>query len=342
MVDACRWRHLITTSLPVLHIFKFKFHVGLLDHDDNILDEFQQFQSDFWHKEHNWYTEWILNKNEAIIYTIPYIYVSNKYVLKPYTKRYCNASVKNSNIFANVTDLTLFIEAMTDTCDSHFANVTSLRLDNDRIDENHAYPFLKNKHIRSLNTIVNICHLTHLDISSTCRMKSPLIILHLLQEIPNVSSLKINKDILFFLFNNGELCNYFNKTIKKLDVTDSNMYSSLKANVIVKLTQIFSNIECFRCNDGMRDNLQLILDELTKLPHVKVFFFRTPYFQCRNRWLKCHAAELDILYSFTIECESVHCGYGDFSRYTNDDDEEEEDFDCPPFGYPDSDDKDYG
>jgi hypothetical protein len=332
MIDACRWKHLITASLPVLHIFKFKFRVGLLAPDDYILDEFQQFQSDFWHKEHNWYTEWILNKNEAMIYTIPYM--SNNYLLMPHTKRYCNASVKNSNIFDNVTDLTLFIEAMKDTWDSYFANVTSLRLDNDRIDENHAYPFLKNKHIRSLNTIVNVCHLTHLDISSKCRMKSPIIILHLLREIPNVSSLKISKDILFFLINNNELCNYFNKTIKKLDVTDSN----IKANEIVKLTPVFSNIEYFRCNDGMRDNLLLILDELTELPHLKVFSFRTPYFQCRNRWLKYHAAELDILYSFTVECERVHYGYGDFKCYTNDD---EEDFDCPPFDYQDSDDKGY-
>ncbi|UJR08040.1 hypothetical protein I4U23_012317 [Adineta vaga] len=63
--DANRWQTLIQSSLKHLSIFKFCFkHFDL----KTFSEVFNQFQTDFWHKEHQWYTDYRLSS----IYTIPY------------------------------------------------------------------------------------------------------------------------------------------------------------------------------------------------------------------------------------------------------------------------------
>jgi hypothetical protein len=66
IVDASRWQRLITTSLPLLDVFKFKFSVRLQYDDNDIVDKFQQFRSDFWHQQHHWYTEYVLDKGRGL------------------------------------------------------------------------------------------------------------------------------------------------------------------------------------------------------------------------------------------------------------------------------------
>ncbi len=84
------------------------------------------------------------------------------------------------NAFKNVTDLTLFMEAITDTCEYRFRNVESLDLKTEFVGEHHASPILRTKHIESLKSIVNLCKLTHLDIASKCRINSSLVLLYLM------------------------------------------------------------------------------------------------------------------------------------------------------------------
>jgi hypothetical protein len=308
IIDASRWQNLITTSLSHLDVFEFKFDFEFTNGHSDIVDKFQQFQSDFWHQQHHWYIEYAFKKYAALIYTVPYI--SNKYWVTPYTKRCYNKSINNARIFANVTDLTLCPEAITDNGEYYFQNVKSLRLVNGRLDENHTDPFLKTKHVQCLKAIVNLCNLIHLDILSECRLKSPSFMLQILKEAPYLSSLKINKSTLFSLFNNRELCKCLNKRIKKLDITGSSNYTFLDSNEIVKLCQIFSSMEEFWCNIGLLENLQLTLNELSKLSHMKAFVYETPYSESGERWLRNHVSELD-LYSFTINCETDYYDHDD-------------------------------
>jgi hypothetical protein len=311
IVDPCRWQNLITTSLSHLDVFKFKFSFLLGNNDSDIVDKFQQFQNDFWHEQHHWYTEYKLDNYAALIYTVPCI--SNEYEITPYTKRGYNESMNNMNTFANVRDLTLCPEAITDIYQYHFSNVKSLRLSKGHVDDNHVYPFFKKQHVQCLKTIVNLCNLTHLDISLECRLKSSSVLLHLLQETPHILSLKINKDTLFSLFNNRELCECFNKMIKKLDITGFEDYTFLGFDKIVKVCEIFSNMEEFRCDIDRPENFQLILNHLSKLSHMKAFVYKTPYSKYGNSWLNDYLSDLE-LYSFTIKRESYY-----------DDDEDDDD-----------------
>jgi hypothetical protein len=104
MIDASQWQHLITSSLPDLKSFKFRFQkifwctVFAYFHS-----KFKEFQSDFW-KEHHWYTEYSFSNNRALIYTVPY--VSDTYELMVNSMRYCNESIDNFNIFKNTTNVT--------------------------------------------------------------------------------------------------------------------------------------------------------------------------------------------------------------------------------------------
>jgi len=302
IINACSWQNLIATSLPLLDVFKFKFSIHFENEVNDIVDKFRQFQTDFWHQQHHWYTEWIFNKDTGLIYTIPYI--SNEYEITPYTKRSYNESFNNASTFLNVTDLTLCPEALSDTYQYHFPNVKSLRLQKGRANDSDVYPFFKPKHVQCLEMIVNLRNLTHLDISFGCQWKSSSVLLQLLQEVPCLSSLKIDKGTLFSLFNNRALCECFNKMIKKLDITDPYSSRLLDVSEIVKLCQVFSNMQEFWCNVGDRDNLKTILNQLSKLSYMKVFSYGTRYPKSGYLWLKDHALELES-YSFTIHCESI-------------------------------------
>jgi hypothetical protein len=299
--NARRWEHLITNLLPHLDVFRFMFHYLLQDEDDYISDELQQFQSDFWHRQHQWHTECVRYKSKAFIYTVPYI--SKEFMVKPYSKRYSNASINNDNVFHKVIDLTLYMEVIADTCEYHFPNSRSLLLENIPGNDysHYEFPFVETKHIQHLKMIVNLCNVTHFGLSKRCRVESASILLHLLKEAQNISSLAMHKDNLFPLLHNHELCECLNKMIKKLDITGGGIYSFLDLNELQALGLVFSNMEQFRCN-VVELHLVLILSHLLKFLHMKLFSFSTFPRGSGDRWLKKNVSQLDS-YSFIIECE---------------------------------------
>ncbi len=312
IVDVYRWRKVINTSLPLLDVFKFKFSLDIEDEDHVILDKFQQFQTKFWHHEHHWYNEYVLHTHRALIYTIPYM--SNEYEIATDTKRYFNKSFDSATTFAKVTDLTLNNEEMTNSGEYYFPNAKSLRLSNTRVDENHDYPYLKTKHIKCLKTMVNLPNLICLEIQSECRWKSPSVILQLFKKASNLSSLTVNKTTVFAMFKNRELRKYLTKIIKRLDIGTYNDVEYLDSNESAKMCKILRNMEEFRCDIGSSDNLEMILNQLSKLTHMKVFSYKTSYGSAGNRWLQRHQSELDS-YSFTIKCESDDDEFDDDYMY---------------------------
>jgi hypothetical protein len=65
--------------------------------------------------------------------------------------------------------------------------------------------------IESLKRIVNLSNIKHLDIGTTCRIESSLILFKILKEAPQLSSMRIDPSALISLINDDELCKYFNK-----------------------------------------------------------------------------------------------------------------------------------
>jgi hypothetical protein len=164
LIDAYGWQDLITISLPYLKTFKFEFTYVLENNDNIIIDKFKQFQNSFWLDQHHWYTEYVLDRYSAYIYTIPYI--SNTYILTPYTNRYSNKLINNFNKFNNVTNLILYQKTMKNKYEFYFSNVESLILENELKSSKYCEDrFLHEEHVLSLKMIINV------NISSKCRIR---------------------------------------------------------------------------------------------------------------------------------------------------------------------------
>ncbi|CAF3802764.1 unnamed protein product [Rotaria sp. Silwood1] len=79
------------------------------------------------------------------------------------------------------------------------------------------FPIL-NQHVQFLKIIVNLINLKHLNISFKGKIDIISVLLEILKQSPQHSSLTIDSFILPILFNDDELCKYLNRIIKKLDI----------------------------------------------------------------------------------------------------------------------------
>ena len=292
LVDADRWEQIITSSLPSLQIFKFIFGYHSNNKSDPMADKFNQFQTDFWHKQHHWFTECSLDFCLAFIYTTPYL--SNTFKLKPQTNR-CSHQLKNdSNTFNNVTDLILHHRTVPTNCQYYFSNITSLKLINSLKDRTS---MLDLEHIQITKRIVKFFNLKHLDISEYGSTLTPLILLGILENAPHLSSMIINARSLVTLFNDHVLCEYLTKRIKKLDLYGCtgglfNDYDEIK-----KFCKIFSNIEQLECNVNQMNDIALILEELSKLSMLKVYLPSLEDREDSYPWFEEEAQRLNFMFN---------------------------------------------
>ncbi|CAF1268262.1 unnamed protein product [Rotaria sordida] len=182
MFDANEWEILIRSSLSFVNIFKFKFGCHRTYKDFAMLN-FKQFQTDFWVKQHQWYTQILFEKFLLYIHTIPYL--SNIFKLEFNSRKSSNELVNVSNIFDKVTNLTLFHEQITDKCLYRFSNLISLKI---VILEQEIIDYSISKYLKM---IVNLSNLKHLAISQYQRLILSGELLIILKESSQLSSLTI-------------------------------------------------------------------------------------------------------------------------------------------------------
>ena len=252
LINAARWKQLITRSLLSLNTFQFKFSCSRYKLELNtMIPKLEEFQSDFWRKEHHWFTEYAIADDSICVYTIPY--VSNKYELKSNYERHRNYLTNNSDTFINVTNLKLSCKILKKKCEDYFSNVTSLELEGDSNS-------LTIEEIECLKKIVNPFHLKQLDLSRLPGINSSLL-LKLLDQIPQLSVLSVWRDDLINYFNNSELCKCLNNMIKKL-------YVEGRGDDLFKMDdfyKVFRNIEHLQLEDSISEELFLSLSRLPKL-----------------------------------------------------------------------------
>ncbi|CAF1110458.1 unnamed protein product [Rotaria sp. Silwood1] len=270
MIDAYRWEELIISSLFQLTSFQFKFKISHRKDDYNIFDKFEQFYTKFWQEEHHWLVEYILHDYSAEIYTIPYIL--NTYILTIDSIRYSNKLVNQFNTFDNVTDLIIDDQVLTKTF-SHrfrFSNVVLLTLRSSTYTWNKNEDSILREYIESLRTIVNLSNIKHLGISNDHHMEMSFILLEILKEASNLSSLKIAPHILQSLLNNNDLQKYLNKMIRKLYISGYSQYIFSNLNRIEQFCQIFSNIVELTWEDCDSNDLSYLKNRLLKLSMIKI------------------------------------------------------------------------
>ncbi|CAF3833856.1 unnamed protein product [Adineta steineri] len=341
MSDGIRWQKLIESSLKYLTIFKFYFQEKKSENLTEKLNKFQQFQNDFWHKQHQWYTNLEIYTRTSTIYTIPY--EKDNYKLTCNTNKHGYLWKKNSNVFDNVKILTLTPRLIATNWKCYFKNVESLILkrhsyehyDDDDDDEHETN--IMSTEIKLFRTIINLSNIKHLTIDGQFYLTSSLL-LDLLKELPNVSSLKIDEEQLMKIFDTIELRKYLNKNIKKLEIFSPTCFDErIFLNKINTLfSQVFPNIEQFTC-DYMKqvDDLLVILNECSKLSIIKCKAISKSV----NSWIQINASKLDVYLDFKEVDDET-----DDDDYDYDDDEDESDYDDDDedeSDYDDEDDYDY-
>ncbi|CAF1347693.1 unnamed protein product [Adineta steineri] len=291
MINADRWQHLTESSLLHLRVFNFYFsHSYSTDSYNDILNKFQQFQSNFWSKQHQWHTNYEIHNGLASIYTIPYVW--NQYTLVT-----SNSNSGNLNGFDNVTELTLSQMAIKDNSSYYFNNVKSLKLINEyQSGKNPDEHKLQKEQIKFLNNIVNLSSIKHLKIPSSDHvLSSSSLLLEILKELPYVSSLQIDKRDLILFVKDHELRKYLNTKITTLYLYNYKCYGDfIKSDEVDLLLESFSNLEQLRCNIGSSVSLSLIVKNFSKLSIINSTYITKEV----HSWIQENASKLNVYIDF--------------------------------------------
>ncbi|CAF4126108.1 unnamed protein product [Rotaria sp. Silwood2] len=269
IIDASRWKHLITSSLSHLTVFRFRF--GTFDRNE-IIRKYEDFQTNFWIKEHQWYTECLLGDQIlSQIFTIPYLNDTRLMGLK--YVRHFNTRIDDSKTFDNVTDLHLPGKELMTSSGFYFPNIRSLVI--------HSLPVFANESdeqifIRSLKRIMNLSNVKHLEIPLCSQTTRPTILLEILKEAPNLSSLNIYNCAVDILKTNMEICRYTSEMIKKLQFC---VYSQpnpcQKPHDVSSIHKVFPNVEHLTCHQTQPDSCLFLLNNLPKLSTLTIHFYQS-------------------------------------------------------------------
>jgi hypothetical protein len=303
-----RWQYLIESSLPLLRIFNFYFDCS----NNEISMNFSTFQTDFWHK-HHWYTSYVIYNGFTSIYTIPYTY--NYFKLTSTTKKYNNSLMNDLNEFDGVKNLTICTSALRDNSSWYFKNVQSLSLINtDNHNHENDEDELKQKHTEYLNKIVNLSNITELNITERCLI-SPEILLEILRQMPNISSLKLKEQITSSFDDDYELYELLNRKIKILHFSSNLKYSYtdynfLKIKDLDSFCKIFSNVEELHCYIDNVDDFLFILTKCSKLSVIHVNCVIEKVY----RWFENNALGLNVYINYKSNCPMKDDDIRDNSR----------------------------
>ena len=257
ILNASQWEQLITGFLPYLKNFQFQFTCSLITNRWNIIfDKFQQFQSDFWQKEHHWCTEYIKQYDSASIYTKPY--PCDHFYFHYKDSKFCS----NSMAYTNVTNLHYSIGKCFENDQFYFPNIRSLIF-------NRFQPTsrLTIRQIQSIKRILNLSTVKHLSIRQIDPVECSSLI-ELFQNLSQLSSLTIDSFSLRLCLKNNQLCQYFTEKIENFD---QNGFDLLWYDIhIDQFCQIFSNIKHIQCNIDREMDLIILLKHLPKLSTMKI------------------------------------------------------------------------
>jgi hypothetical protein len=266
--DADRWENMITLLIPQLKVFNFVFEIRFYDLDrEKVLYQFKRFQTDFWHKQHHWYTVCELAEKSALVYSIPYCLTS--YRLEPDINIDWNEPINKSKLYDNITQLNFTVKRWNRRIHHYFGNIKWLKLK-----LKFGYGLLPatfdNQVLQLLEMSVNLMNVQILEINHLVDIKSPLILLQILKQTPNLSLIILTPKCLISSLTNNELCKYLNKLIKKLVIFARDGLSSIDSNQLIQFCETFSNLEQLQCSVQHSNDLIFILEHLSKLSHITI------------------------------------------------------------------------
>jgi hypothetical protein len=161
-------------------------------------------------------------------------------------------------------NLTVKIKAISDDFQYYFLNVESLKLTNETgFSTIPVVLELTTEHIGHSKQIMNFLKLQHLRIWYNLELKSS-VLLQILKEATQLTSLSIKKSMLISFLNNNELCTYLNKMIYELDITRCNNDYYIKSNEVNLFCQTFINLKQLEYRIEKSESFLFLLHRLPK------------------------------------------------------------------------------
>ncbi|CAF1416502.1 unnamed protein product [Adineta ricciae] len=284
LADANCWQDLITKSLCQLQTFKFIFA-------GHSIEQYKKFQSDFWTIEHRWYTEYIQDGMLIYIYTISY--PLNELILSADFTRCKNPMISDVDVFDNVTELTLLMNFDVKTDEFYFNHIRSVIL---KIDGRIAL-----QHEQSAKTItkmINLFNLKHICIHQEICAD---VVIELLRQSPQLTSLSISPQMLILFIRNRELCQYFTEKIRIFNIVPLLHPIFIGLKELRNICSIFSNLVQFKCRVNTIEEIVIILQSLTKLTSLRTSLDHADVEEIFLTKVKEQRQQLNL--SYTVEYE---------------------------------------
>ena len=293
-VDASRWEQLITSSLPSLKHFRFRLAIGTRLTNSARLEIFERFQTDFWLKEHHWPTEMSIEEYSIILYIIPYSPQFPQISLK--RGKLSNPLFDDTQTFKHVHTLVVSADELFSHENYYFPNVTSLII-KDAFETISKYD--ERLLMKSLNSLLNLSNIKHLEIPLNCRAQRPSLFLQILQTTPQLSSLCIRQCFFEFLAIHPETYRYLKVKIRKLSLEKYCPHESHHSFQMNVLHQSVPNLEQLQMSSTHIDDLVFLFDYFSKLSNFTVHFTLKDYPQQLEIFQK-QASEQGVIVDETV------------------------------------------
>ncbi|CAF1319625.1 unnamed protein product [Adineta ricciae] len=289
IINVDRWKDLMIFSLRHLKKFQFIFSIDYAHRSENDEQILKRFQNSFP------YTEYIMTRVHVTIYTIPY--PSKSFMIRLDRDRHYNDMVNYMNTFDYVKYLTIEPVILEEKNQYHFSNVDSLSLARTcSLFRDHPLK-VKYSDFRCLQMTVNLANIKHLSLSQDFKFETSDIFVEIFKSARDLTSLSVYLDDLGHWIEDGELCKYFNKCIRKLEFFVFNWFQN--SIQLEQFCNIFNNLEQLYCTVNELETLFLI-KYLPRLTYLQIDVFYKNY-QISSIGNELEKLGLDIVGSFDAE-----------------------------------------
>jgi len=171
----------------------------------------------------------------------------------------------NSCRFDNLRELILYSKVQAKQCRSYFVKITSFILENSS---------LKTKQIDILTKMISLFDLKEFKIPFKCELESSSVLLHILKQAPQLSSITMDQNMLISFLNDHELCKYLKKTIQTLNLSydiDRSPKAFDNYGELRLFCKTFSNLKNLQCYVDKKTEFMFIINELSQLAYLTAF-----------------------------------------------------------------------
>ena len=272
LMDADRWEQLICSSVKDLKVFQFYFccdEDDVTTSNDNLVLGLKRFQNDFYTKQHQWIVRYLHDFSSIEVYTIPLVLKQYFFCPKNILRR--SKSFDSKIICDYVTDLSVGY-LMEGPSNYYFPNVKILRLEDKLMNAELDQRILGSEIVEFLKRTVNLSNVINLHISDSYSFESSTMMLDLLTETVNISSITMRSQMFDEISSNTQVCFILEGMIKSFTFYSRYGCGFLwsNSNSIEKFCRTFSYLEEVACSISHPWQLKILFRRLLNLSKIKI------------------------------------------------------------------------